>query len=106
VRIQPRAQIGELGQDLRGHVRHPFVVADFEHLGALLGRWVYRALQQHAEQRLTARHRRSAEQDVHENHTATGQLASLEGLGFAIVRNYRAKFVFFIEVHAIPPIQY
>jgi hypothetical protein len=43
---------------------------------------------------------------VHENRPAGGQLAGLEGFRFAIVPDYLAEFVFFVEVHEILPIQY
>jgi hypothetical protein len=82
------------------------VIADLEDLRALFRRWVHRLLQHHAQKRLAPRHGRAAEQDVHENRPAGGQFAGVEGFGFAIVPDYLAEFVFFVEVHDMLPIQY
>jgi hypothetical protein len=43
---------------------------------------------------------------VHGNRPAGGQFAGVEGFGFAIVPDYLAEFVFFVEVHDMLPIQY
>jgi hypothetical protein len=43
---------------------------------------------------------------VHEDRPPGRQFARLEGLGFAIVGHYLAEFVFLVEIHDMPPIQY
>jgi hypothetical protein len=82
------------------------VIADLDDLRAPFRGCIHRALQNHAQKRLAPRHGGAAEQDVHENRPAGGQLAGLEGFRFAIVPDYLAEFVFFVEVHEILPIQY
>lgn len=82
------------------------MIADLADLRAPFRRRVHRALQHHAQKRLAPWHGRAAEQDVNENRPAGGQFAGVEGFGFAIVPDYLAEFVFFVEVHDKLPIQY